>query len=244
MSQPHETFFFLTGGTGPRPTCAAFFAAAAQRTAKTKENRRKSEERKGKLREDQIQREKALEESGGVRVGVMRLLGLRGVGEKGVVRKGRGNEGKQADTEGKASGGNAEEKDSAGERERDVPGSKQPEKEAVENDTIQSASYDAGILHSETDAGDHHGVPHIHCDNAGDKSPTKPTTAPAPDPDDDLDLDYDQGAAPLPVLLKNTLSGSKSDINPDDIQPPIIVPAPDPDGANDLHNHPPQLSPH
>lgn len=165
-------------------------------------------------------------------------------GREGVVRKGRGNEGKQADTEGKASGGNAEEKDSAGERERDVPGSKQPEKEAVENDTIQSASYDAGILHSETDAGDHHGVPHIHCDNAGDKSPTKPTTAPAPDPDDDLDLDYDQGAAPLPVLLKNTLSGSKSDINPDDIQPPIIVPAPDPDGANDLHNHPPQLSPH
>lgn len=80
MVPPHEVLFFLTGGTGPRPpTCAAFLAAAAQRTAKTKEVERKCEERKERAREEQIQREKALKEISGVGVGVMRFLGLEGL---------------------------------------------------------------------------------------------------------------------------------------------------------------------
>jgi hypothetical protein len=80
MIPPHEVFFFLTGGTGPRPpTCAAFLAAAAQRTAKTKEVERKCQEGKERAKEEQIQREKALKEISGVGVGVMRLLGLGGL---------------------------------------------------------------------------------------------------------------------------------------------------------------------
>ncbi|KFX98975.1 hypothetical protein V490_02024 [Pseudogymnoascus sp. VKM F-3557] len=67
MIPPHEVFFFLTGGTGPRPpTCAAFFEAAARRTAKTKEVERECGERKERAREEQIQREKTLKEISGV----------------------------------------------------------------------------------------------------------------------------------------------------------------------------------
>ncbi|KFY45671.1 hypothetical protein V495_02866 [Pseudogymnoascus sp. VKM F-4514 (FW-929)] len=103
MIPPHEVFFFLTGGTGPRPpTCAAFFEAAARRTAKTKEVERECEERKERAREEQFQREKALKEISGVGVGVMRPLGLGGL-RRNRLPKGSATE--QDDKKGEAPGG-------------------------------------------------------------------------------------------------------------------------------------------
>ncbi|KFY82124.1 hypothetical protein V500_10807 [Pseudogymnoascus sp. VKM F-4518 (FW-2643)] len=277
MASPHETFFFLTGGTGPRPTSAAFFAAAAQRTAKTKEERRKCEERKENIRARQTQRETVLKEVDGVGVGVMRLLGLRRVGEKGV-RKGRGIEGWQVDKNGEASsGGGSAEKDA-----KDAASSKEPDKEAVENDIALSAGYDAGIFsHGEAHAVAHQGTPHINCDNASSdgyisigESPhtqdvevgmllnadevivSTPELLDGDQPDGEkaVTVDDKESVAPngthnspsqrgqsihesvhshipntppqLPVFLGLEVD---SDINPDDIRPPILVPAPDPD---------------
>ncbi|OBT50071.1 hypothetical protein VE04_09518 [Pseudogymnoascus sp. 24MN13] len=237
MPPPHGTLFFLTVGTGQRPTQAAFLAAAAQRTAKTQEIRREREMRKEKMREEKVQRKKAL---------------------------------------------------------RDVP-----EKGTVENDIVQSAGYDGGILsHGETCAGAHQGMPGLNLDGAGDDGhinigeiphrqheevemlfeteevissglnpdndakgdcdpglnllqvPPKdtqpeleidinpddirqPTIVPAPDAGDNLDWNHNDRSAPLPALPKNTLPGSESDIKPGNIRPPIIVPEPDPDDSSD-----------
>lgn len=115
------------------------------------------------MRARQMQRETVLKKVDDVGVGVMRLLGLRRVGEKGV-RKGRGIEGGQVDKNGEApSGGGSAEKDA-----KDAASSKEPEKEVVENDIVQSAGYDAGILsHGEAHTVAHQGTPHINCDNAG-----------------------------------------------------------------------------
>lgn len=286
MAPPHETFFFLTGGTGPRPTSAAFFAAAAQRTAKTKEERRKCEERKEKMRARQMQREAVLKEVDGVGVGVgvMRLLGLRRVGEKGV-RKGQGIEGGQAGKNGEASsGGGGAGKDAGGtskeESAKDAASSKEPEKEAVENDIVQSAGYEAGILsHGETHAVAHQGTPHINCNNAsGDGHISVGESPHTQDREVGMLLDADEVIASTTGLLDSDKpDGEKdatvhdrenvaengthtspsqkvqsihqsvhshipntppvlpvglevdSDINPNDIRPPILVPAPDPD---------------
>ncbi|KFZ10283.1 hypothetical protein V502_08223 [Pseudogymnoascus sp. VKM F-4520 (FW-2644)] len=290
MASPHETFFFLTGGTGPRPTSAAFFAAAAQRTAKTKEERRKCEERKEKMRARQMQREIASNEVGDVGVGVMRLLGLRRVGEK-RARKGRDIEGEQVDKNGKASsGGGDTEKDADGtskeELAKDAASSEKPEKEATENDIVQSAGYDAGILsHGETHAVAHQGALHITCNNASDNGHISIGQSPhTQDGEVGMLLDADEVIASTPGLLDGekaaTVSDRESvapnvthnspfqkvqsihesvhshipntppmwpvslglkvdsDINPDDIRPPILVPAPDPDDNLDCdHDH-------
>ncbi|OBT64292.1 hypothetical protein VE03_06759 [Pseudogymnoascus sp. 23342-1-I1] len=174
MPQPHETLFFLTGGTGPRPTHEAFLAAAAKRTAKTREVRREREKRKEEMGEKQVQKKQALTEVGGMGTGIMWLLGLNRVGQT-EVRKGGVVEGGHVDRGGGASGGGDAKKDADGaskeESAKDAGGSKEPEKEATENDTIQTSVYDAGIpFHDETRAGAQHRTPHMNCGNAGNNS--------------------------------------------------------------------------
>ncbi|OBT73293.1 hypothetical protein VF21_08432 [Pseudogymnoascus sp. 05NY08] len=271
MPPPHETLFFLTGGTGPRPTHAAFLAAAAQRTTKTAE----------------VQREKALRDAPGVGPGVMRFLGLRRVGEKGV-RKGRGVGGRQVEKNGEASGGGGGDtkKDaggtSKGELARDAASSKEPEKGAVENDIVQSAGYDAGTLpDGETCSGAHHGTPGINFDGAGDDGHVSigkglhtqdgevemlldadeliASTPRLLDSDKDdgekaATADDIEGVAPSGTHISPSQEGQSihdrvhshiqktppvlpvsmelkvdSDINPDDVRPPILVLAPNPD---------------
>lgn len=240
------------------------------------------------MRERQMQRETVLKEVGGVSVGVMRLLGLRRVGEKGV-RKGRGIEGGQVDKKGGASTGEAG-KNAGGTSKEELAkyaaSSKKPEKEAVENDIVQSAGYDAGILsHGETHAVAHQGTPHINCDNASDdghisigQSPhtqdgevamlldadkviaSTPGLLDGDKPDGEKAATVDDRQSIAPNVTHNSPShkvqsihesvhshipntppvrpvslGLKvdSDINPDDIQPPILVPAPDSDDNAD-----------
>ncbi|KFY08146.1 hypothetical protein V492_06481 [Pseudogymnoascus sp. VKM F-4246] len=165
MAPPHETFFFLTGGTGPRPTYAAFLAAAAQRTAKTKEKRRDREKRGEQRRELQGQREKASNEVSGVGVRVMRLLGLRMVREKGVPT-GRNDQGKHTETETGGSVGKQECNGSAEKSVGDVLKSKVPGKDMVENGIAQSGGGNNGG----TDTAAHSRAPEAHCDNAANKS--------------------------------------------------------------------------
>ncbi|KFY72597.1 hypothetical protein V499_07276 [Pseudogymnoascus sp. VKM F-103] len=228
MPPPHETLFFLTGGTGPRPTQAAFFAAAAQRTAKTQEIRREREMRKEKMREEKVQRDKALSDVPGLGARVMRLLGLRGLGGKGV-RKGRGVEGGQVEKGGDASsgGGGDAGKDgggiSKGELPKDTPAIMEPEKGTVENDTVQSAGYDGGILsHGETCAGAHQGMPGLNLDGAGDDGHINIGEIPHRQ-HEEVEMLFDAEEV-IAAGLK-----FDGDNNPEDIQPPIIVPAPSPD---------------
>lgn len=279
MVLPHESFFFLTGGTGPRPTRAAFLAAAAKRTAKT-EVRREHERSKEKIREQQMQREKSLKELDGVGVGVTRLLGLRGVGEKGA-RKGRGNEGKHADTGGKASSGHGQDKTFAGESLKDVHNAKEPGKDTAEDYIAQSAGYSDGALPTgKADAAAHSSAKHTHCNDASAESGIQLSIDKNSDTQEkgvEMLLDADPAIAATPKLPDgNKLKGEKgitadgrenfvsngthnspsqrgqsmhesiyshvpntqpvlrglgidSDINPDDIRPPILTPAPDPD---------------
>lgn len=122
------------------------------------------------MREQQIQREKSLKEFDGVGVGVMRLLGLRGVGEKGA-RKGRGNKGKHADTEGKASSSHKQDKTPAGESLKDAHNAKEPGKDTAEDYIAQSAGYSDGALPTgKADADAHSGAKHTHCNDASDES--------------------------------------------------------------------------
>lgn len=295
MTLPHESFFFLTGGTGPRPTHAAFLAAATKRTAKT-EARRERETSKEKMREQQMQREKSLEFDG-VGVGVIRLLGLRGVREKGA-RKYRGNEGKHGDTGGMASCGHAENKTSGAELVKDVSNAQESGKDAVEDSIVQSAGYNGGARPTggvDVDADTHPGAKHTHCNDTSDEShiqlcidknsdtqekgvgmllDTGPVLAATPRLPDGDELDGEKGITAegresivskraqnsasrrgqsihesMNSHVPNTppvLPGLEiySDINPDDIRPPIIVPAPNPDDGVEkapFKNTPPGL---